>query len=977
MEIFDDEFGLPGVVTQVEADYTYGYDTSQFGTTDSLIVIGTAFTGPVGDATPIYSPEYARYMFGEPYDSKTHREASLVSGIQDAWDRGCRTIYACRVGGKELYKDFDFRIESDYKLRVRSAFPTNEAKGCYILYDGTVGDEKITLYKPASMATIVEKKRGLVSDKGAVLVTTMKLAADHQLTATSRLGDLIRVFNKNTFNNALVLEIVDEKGNVVTGSKEAASIPVGALYSGAYFIGRDATNPQANIVTENRFQIADGSHIPYVGFEGSYYRTLKKNFDVSLSLPVFAATLKEMRNALAPAGVTIESKQWKFLESADAVDAAFMRNDEDYEEVDLSKFEIYKRLGKGYATTAYAIKRTSNGKELRPRIKESLPSDSRRIVPLEDGIYSSLENAEIRYRALVCANADDKIAGKLPRAEEFLVAATNSVEALGDTLVIKTIVDKKDIRTGIKYKVRFEDLEATDAPIFYEDIEDIYTDEVFQVIGQMGTDDEGKPLEIDAANFKNGDLVINAEGTALFSIVNGAKVELSGEGLVGRRYIVVHGDGSKTIMEYVAAAGDKAAHFESVAPAKNYVLGDVLNHIFVYQKNDNDTLTNIGDLKTMLDQDSDKILVAAENIATGVTNEVVIRSNEFDTMTLAEMVDALNEHTVFNDIFEVELSEEGSYEKDDFVKDPNTKTVAGEHLGEETAPFMDRVVSYDYSLRIPYRTSDNFARQLAQHCTYTELKTTPTFGFIGASHMGNVGLAAVANRAAEMAKADFECYAKNNYGSNMLDRNGDPYPIGKNVNVTIMQYPVNVGGTYEFSSNGAAGYAGYVSTLPLDQSSTGQSYPLNDADFYFTNSQLKSLTNAGFVTLRRSFSKGVVVTDGITMAPAESVYRRLSCSRIVGSIEDLIREAAEPFIGKENHETNRNSLKTAIKSKLDAIIGKLIENYDFVMHADRQLQKLSRIDIDYKIVPIYEIKEIRNTLKITDELTSTTSRVTV
>ena len=38
---------------------------------------------------------------------------------------------------------------------------------------------------------------------------------------------------------------------------------------------------------------------------------------------------------------------------------------------------------------------------------------------------------------------------------------------------------------------------------------------------------------------------------------------------------------------------------------------------------------------------------------------------------------------------------------------------------------------------IPYRTVDNFARQLAQHCTYTELKTGPTHGFIGCERMTN------------------------------------------------------------------------------------------------------------------------------------------------------------------------------------------------------------------------------------------------
>ena len=135
MTIFDEEMNLPGVITQVEADYSYGYDTSLWGTTESVAVIGTAFNGPVGVPTPIYSPEHASYVFGSVYDATTRLEASLVAGIQDAWARGCRTIYAVRVGGKDLYKDFDLRIESEYRLRVSSMFPTNKGKECYIYYN--------------------------------------------------------------------------------------------------------------------------------------------------------------------------------------------------------------------------------------------------------------------------------------------------------------------------------------------------------------------------------------------------------------------------------------------------------------------------------------------------------------------------------------------------------------------------------------------------------------------------------------------------------------------------------------------------------------------------------------------------------------------------------------------------------------------------------------------------------------------------
>jgi phage tail sheath protein len=164
-----------------------------------------------------------------------------------------------------------------------------------------------------------------------------------------------------------------------------------------------------------------------------------------------------------------------------------------------------------------------------------------------------------------------------------------------------------------------------------------------------------------------------------------------------------------------------------------------------------------------------------------------------------------------------------------------------------------------------------------------------------------------------------------------------------------------------------------VSKLPIDQSSTGQTIELPSIDYQLTNSQLARLTTAGVVTFKKSFTKGIVVTDGITMAPSESVFRRLSTTRIVGAVEELIRAAAEPFIGKENHAANRNALNTELKAALDKIKGTLIEQYEFKMNLDVSIQKLSYIEVTYQIVPIYEIREVRNTIKMLDTISASSA----
>jgi phage tail sheath protein FI len=169
---------------------------------------------------------------------------------------------------------------------------------------------------------------------------------------------------------------------------------------------------------------------------------------------------------------------------------------------------------------------------------------------------------------------------------------------------------------------------------------------------------------------------------------------------------------------------------------------------------------------------------------------------------------------------------------------------------------------------------------------------------------------------------------------------------------------------YSYISNGAAGYAGMVSVLDLDQSSTCQSIDIPTPQYDLTNYQLEKLTKKGFVTFKQSYTKGIVVTDGVTMAPSDSPFKRLSVTRIFNCVEEVIRAAAEPFIGKQNHLANRNSLQTAIKSALGKLKDKLIERYDFKLIIDPANTKLGIIDIDYTIVPIYEIKEVRNRISV-------------
>ena len=59
-------------------------------------------------------------------------------------------------------------------------------------------------------------------------------------------------------------------------------------------------------------------------------------------------------------------------------------------------------------------------------------------------------------------------------------------------------------------------------------------------------------------------------------------------------------------------------------------------------------------------------------------------------------------------------------------------------------------------------------------------------------------------------------------------------------------------------------------------------------------------------------------------------------------------------------------METAIKSALNKIVGVLINDYSFEIVTDSASARLGVVKIDYAILPAYEIREVRNTITVTE-----------
>ena len=930
--IFDNDLILPGVITEIIPDYAQDYDTSEFGSTESVTIIGTAFNGPVGKVVPIFSPEHAKYIFGDSFDAKTRREANLVPEIYDAWGRGCRTIYAIRVSGKEIYKDYQFATETKLKLRVSGIFPSNENKDVFLNYAANQSENSdagvIRIFKPADRANMREKMQGLVLNQSEMLITDIKLAG-YGITKDSRLVDVINIVNGAESNNVLRLAIVDENGaDVTASSKEAQSLCVGVMFPGVYTIGRDKAAEGVTVKTQVDYVLASKAK-PHTNYREAIWKELNVNSDVNTEFPLFAKAMNDL-SALLPTSADING-EW--LKAVGMIDKIAIKNKIDYEEVELDEFDLYQRLGSGYAQTAQIVALKGAMDDHIRGYKVTVPDSNNvnRVIGIEDGIYSMLENHSTNYTVLASANAETKISGKLPRKDVFKKreAGTFKLSDSGTEVIeIATKINEKDFSDSKAVKIVIKSVEqAIDQAAILKNL-----DTSIKARRIVGIKSEGESA---AAKYAEGTLV--AVDTSLKKVVKGALVSESVNG-----YFLADTDTGLKL--YNCVEGTLSEH--SVREG-NTIIATNGQYANVYKENGTAIYEPISTLAEIANTelDEDYTLCHVEDLATGLT--VKVFSTEAQWMTFGELVDRLNENEVFAKLFKASALK------------PDTEVGS---LVQGTG--QDKGKTYfDTTMYVPYTTTDNFARHLAQHCVYTSLKTFPTHGIIGCAKLNGVNLSTIADRVNEILALDLDLYAKRPNGNNMLNNNNMPHPIGRAISIPFVQYTVTTGNGYNYVSNGAAGYAGMVSTLDADKSSTNQPINLPTLAFELSNYQLSKLTGKGIVTVKTT-TQGTVVTDGVTMAPVDSAYRRLSTTKVINVVDAALREVIEPYIGSQDNLATRNSLQTAITSRLNKLKEKLISYYKFNIISDSSAARLGIIKVQYVVIPYNEIKEVRNTLSV-------------
>lgn len=294
-------------------------------------------------------------------------------------------------------------------------------------------------------------------------------------------------------------------------------------------------------------------------------------------------------------------------------------------------------------------------------------------------------------------------------------------------------------------------------------------------------------------------------------------------------------------------------------------------------------------------------------------------------------------------------------------------------------------------------TNRSFAQQLAQHCAMATAKTWETIGFIGMAPVYQGTLRKV-QEYIDLATGvtDIQYYPE--LVTEFLGRGINPYFTNKNymynpANGDLIyndsHEPIDIGfyinnvfgpeagftlndiGSYVASA--ANSYAGLVTTLEPQNSTTNHQFDVLGLRYTLSESQHNQLAGAGYVTfearINSNGSKTYKVKDGTTASLKTSDYNRLSTVRITHYVVQQIRNVADKYIGLPNGLAQRNSLATEIQAALDNIRDAgIVNDFKFEMYSSVRDQVMGNVFITLELVPAFEMRRILTTVALRPSL---------
>jgi hypothetical protein len=247
----------------------------------------------------------------------------------------------------------------------------------------------------------------------------------------------------------------------------------------------------------------------------------------------------------------------------------------------------------------------------------------------------------------------------------------------------------------------------------------------------------------------------------------------------------------------------------------------------------------------------------------------------------------------------------------------------------------------------------SFGKLIGDYCANQTLQHNACVGYIAAPSAAQTTIAAIRDHVDELLANDIR--------------------VSEYTQTFAEEVAMTIPGTNAvYYMNGVTQYAAFVSTLPVQSGTTNKVLPgIIGPRFEYSPRQLASLTEKGYVTLRRKNGR-LTVTEGVTSAPYITVanvtrpsdFTKLSTLRTIQKTVQMVREATDPFIGEANELPQYNALNTAIKSTLVKLQeNRVIQDFSFAVIA--RANTLDEAIVTLRIVPMYELRAVQVDMSLT------------
>lgn len=264
-------------------------------------------------------------------------------------------------------------------------------------------------------------------------------------------------------------------------------------------------------------------------------------------------------------------------------------------------------------------------------------------------------------------------------------------------------------------------------------------------------------------------------------------------------------------------------------------------------------------------------------------------------------------------------------------------------------------------------------RSLSQYEVNRWVGTPATYDALGNIVSNGTGLLGLRNMVerADTRRGFFKTISGFVDGAIVTDTNGAPINIGKFLSVVpqvIVTPSYSSAGSNTIVTNGAAVYAGLITTIDASVSTTNMLVPRISLPGEIKKLKLDQLTGAGYVFFRTVNGAVRVVSDEIATT-TDSDYRLLSTTIAVAEATDAVRAAVQPFIGRGLTEATLAAVDVAIEGALQ----RLVEQGHIVkyLHAVNQrpiVNGRASLDVALTIVPAFELREINVAVKLALEI---------